>query len=143
MRKREATRERGSLSPLVIGALMIGVLLLGVITDSSRVFLAHRQLVRLADSTSLAAASAMDIGTYYSGGSVAAIPLDQGQAWQIAQAWIGQNSPTKALLEVVQIDSLHVENGQVSLVLSARISGLGGSHFMTITASSAARSQRR
>lgn len=147
MKRGETAKERGSLSPLIIGALLIGALLLAVIADSARVFLAHRDLVRLSDSTVLAAARALDVGAYYAGRSTGNMPLDRDRAWQIAQAWIRQSPKSNSQLQDLQISSLIIERGQVTVTLTARISeaffyGIGRSHFVTLSASAAAFSQR-
>lgn len=148
MTRNRTPRERGSLSPLIIGALLIGALLLAVVSDSARVFLAHRQLVRLSDSTALAAASALDVGAYYSGRSTAIMPLDRDRAWQIAQAWVAQSPKANTQLLGLQISSLIIDGGEVKVTLLARASetffhGIGRSHLVTLTASAAALSRRK
>jgi len=142
------TKERGSLSPLIIGALLIGALLLAVVADSARVFLAHRELVRLSDSTALAAASALDLSAYYSGRSPGMMPLDSDRAWQIAQAWVGQSPRSTSHLQNLQITSLIVETGRIEVTLSAQVPeaffyGIGRSRSVTLSASAAAFSKRR
>jgi len=143
----KATTERGSLSPLIIGALLIGALLLAVIADSARIFLAHRELVRLSDSTALVAASALDIGAYYSDSSTDFMPLDRNRALQLAQSWVMQERKSHSQLQNLQIASLVTENGKVKLVLSAEVSeaffyGLSRAHVMTLTAGACATSER-
>jgi len=142
------TRQQGSISPLIIGALLIGALLLAVVSDSSRIFLAHRELVRLSDSTALAAAGALDIGAYYSGYSAGNMPLDRERAWQIAQGWVAQSPLSSSALQGLQITSLVVEGGKVKVTLSARVSeaffyGLGSPGSMSINATATASSARR
>jgi len=144
---RQTDSERGSLSPLIIGVLLIGALLLGVIADSGRVFLAHRELIRLTDSAVLAAANALDSESYYLGPSTSYMPLDQNQAHQIAQTWIDQGRRINSQLQNLQIDSLKIENGKISLVLSAEVVeaffyGLGGSRVVSLRESSSAISRR-
>lgn len=142
------TREQGSISPLIIGALLIGALLLAVVADSSRVFLAHRELVRLSDSTALAAAGALDIGAYYSGYSAGSMPLDRARAWQIAQGWVAQCPLSSSALQGLQITSLVVEGDKVKVTLTARVSeafsyGLGRPGSISINATATASSARR
>lgn len=148
MRCDQIRKERGSITPLIIGTVLIGALLLGIIADSARVFLAHRELVRLADSTTLAAASALDLGAYYSSGSSGVMPLDRDGAWQIAQSWVQQNPKSYSQLRNVQITSFVVESGRINVTLAAQVPersfyAIGRSHFMTLSASSSASSLRR
>jgi uncharacterized membrane protein len=147
MKRNQVRSERGSISPLIIGALLIGALLLGVIADSSRVFLAHRELVRLADSTALAAASALDVSVYYSRGATGIMPIDQDAASQIAQSWVAQTRTSGSQLQGLQLVALIVESGQVSVTLSGQVPGgflyrIGRSQQVTLTASSSASSLR-
>jgi uncharacterized membrane protein len=147
MKPNRMRNERGSISPLVIGALLIGALLLGVIADSSRLFLAHRELVRLADSTALAAAGALDAGAYYSHGDSGVMPLDRDRAWQIAQSWVSKTYASGSQLTSLQLVSLIVESGRVSITLSGQVPGgfldhIGRSRYVTFTASSSALSLR-
>ena len=107
--------EGGSISPLIIGAVLIGALLLGVIADSARVFLVHRELVRLADSTALAAATALDLTSYYSTGSNGSMPLDRDGAWQIARRWVAQGQSSESQIQNVQISSFAVNNGRINI----------------------------
>ena len=140
--------ERGSISPLIIGAVLIGALLLGVIADSARVFLVHRELVRLADSTALAAATALDLTSYYSTGSNGSMPLDRDRAWQIAQRWVAQSQSSESQIQNVQISSFAVNNGRINITLSADVPehdfyAIGSSHVVTIGASASASSVRK
>lgn len=140
--------ERGSISPLIIGAVLIGALLLGVIADSARVFLVHRELVRLADSTALAAATALDLNSYYSTGSVGSMPLDRDGAWQIAQRWVAQSRSSTSHVQNVQISSFAVEMGTIQITLAADVPerdfyAIGRSHVVTISASASASSVRK
>ena len=140
--------ERGSISPLIIGVVLIGALLLGVIADSARVFLVHRELVRLADSTALAAATALDLNSYYSTGSVGSMPLDRDGAWQIAQRWVAQSQSSESQIQNVQISSFAVEAGTINITLSANVPergfySIGRSHVVTISGSASASSVRK
>lgn len=147
MKCNRAENQRGSISPLVIGAVLIGAMLLGVIADSARVFLVHRELVRLADSTALAAASALDLSSYYSGGSREVMPLDRDRAWQIAQGWVEQSEKLDSRLRFLQITSFMVESGRINVTLSAQVLAgsfytIGRSHAIMVSASASASSQR-
>lgn len=147
MKRRHAFNERGSISPLIIGSLLIGSLLLGVISDSARLFLAHRELVRIADSTALASAGALDVGAYYVRATSGSMPLDRDAAGRIARTWLTQKSATASQIKNLQLVSLIVESGRVSVTISGRVPGgflyrIGRSEYVTLTASSAAASVR-
>ena len=147
MKCNRAENQRGSISPLIIGALLIGAALLGVVADSARVFLAHRELVRLADSTALAAASAVDLSIYYLSGSSEVMPLDRDRAWRIAQGWVEQSEKSDSQLQFLQITSFVVERGRVNVTLSAQVLtnsfyASGRSHATTVSASASASSLR-
>jgi uncharacterized membrane protein len=147
MKGRHACNERGSISPLMIGALLIGSLLLGVVSDSSRIFLAHRELVRIADSTALASAGALDVGAYYAQSTSGSMPLDRDVAGRIAQTWITQKRAAGSQIQNLRLDTLIVESGRVSITISGEVPGgflyrIGRSEYVTLTASSSASSIR-
>jgi uncharacterized membrane protein len=147
MNRRHANKERGSISPLIIGALLIGSLLLGVISDSSRLFLAHRELVRFADSTALASAGALDVGAYYARVTSGSMPLDREVAGRIAQTWVTQKRALGSQIQNLRLVALIVESGRVSITISGQVPGgflyrIGRSEYVTLTASSSAASIR-
>jgi hypothetical protein len=147
MKQAQERREHGSISPLIIGTLLIGALLLGVIADSSRMFLAHRELTRVADSTALAAASALDVSAYYSRGSSGAMPLDSDKASQVAWNWIAQTRSSNSQLTSLRLVSLTVEGGRVRLTLAGEVPGgilyrIGRSQYVTLSATASALSLR-
>jgi len=121
MSARESARrcEHGSISPLVIGIAVIGLLVLGVLTDSTRAFLAQRTLVRLADSSALAAASSLDAAAYYEGRSLTWMPIDDGKAGQIARNWVYQAASKNNRLLNLRMTSLVIDGGRVRLTLAA------------------------
>ncbi len=118
-RKSGRRREHGSVSPLIIGIALIGALLLGVLADSAHAFLMQRTLIRLADSSALAAASSLDEAAYYEGRSLTWMPLDDGKANRIARNWIRQATNKNNGLLNLQMTSLVVASGRVHLTLTA------------------------
>ncbi|HUW78964.1 MAG TPA: hypothetical protein VMV52_09490 [Candidatus Nanopelagicaceae bacterium] len=141
------SEQRGSISPLIIGALLIGTLLLHVIVDSSRFFLAHRELITISDSTALVAARALDQTVYYLTGSSGVIPIDRDEALRLAEKWVASARIPNSRLQNLKLVALGVDNGRVIVTLSAQVPGglLSGnerSGYVTLKATSSAVSRR-
>jgi uncharacterized membrane protein len=64
------TRERGSITPLVLGFGTIILLLIVVVIDTSKAFLYQRALHAVADGAALAATNGIDTSAIYEGGIV-------------------------------------------------------------------------
>jgi uncharacterized membrane protein len=58
-------RQRGSVTPMIIGFCVILLMLIGVVTAASKVFLVQRQLASVADAAALAGADAVDTAAIY------------------------------------------------------------------------------
>lgn len=90
-------KERGSITPLIIGFGISLILLTAVVFDASQVWIYQRGLHALADGASLEAANALDADSVYSGDGIGdSIRLDEQAAHDRVQAYIAQVQPERA-----------------------------------------------
>ena len=68
--------ERGSVLPLIIGAVVVMTMLVTVVTDVSVLWLARRSLQSAVDGAALAGAQAVDLPTVYADGATGDLALD-------------------------------------------------------------------
>ncbi len=68
--------DRGSVLPLVIGAVVIVLTLVTVVTDVSTLWLQRRALQATVDGAALAGAQAVDLPSVYAGGAHGDLRLD-------------------------------------------------------------------
>jgi uncharacterized membrane protein len=81
-----ARRQRGAISPMIIGFALILGLLVTVVVAASRVFLFQRELSAMADGAALSAADGIDTGAIYAGNGQ--VRLDQGAATNLANTYL-------------------------------------------------------
>jgi uncharacterized membrane protein len=84
-----ARRQRGAISPMIIGFALILGLLVTVVVAASRVFLFQRELSAMADGAALSAADGIDTGAIYSGNGQ--VRLDQVAATKLAGNYLSDS----------------------------------------------------
>lgn len=80
LRASAARRERGTITPLIIGFVVIVVLLIIAVSNVSRVFLYQRDIEAAADAAALAAANGIAVESVYGGGLGADVELSEAAA---------------------------------------------------------------
>lgn len=80
LRVATARRERGTISPLIIGFVAIVVLLIIAVSNVSRVFVYQRDIEAAADAAALAAANGIAVESVYGGGLGADVELSRAAA---------------------------------------------------------------
>lgn len=80
LRRIVALRERGSITPLIIGLVVIVVLLIIAVSNVSRVFIYQRDIEAAADAAALAAANGIAVESVYGGGLGADVELSRAAA---------------------------------------------------------------
>jgi uncharacterized membrane protein len=80
--------DRGSVLPLVIGAVVVMTLLVSVVTDVSVLWLGRRSTQAAVDGAALAGAQAVDLPTLYRDGADGDLALDPGAARRAVRSWV-------------------------------------------------------
>lgn len=80
LRVTAARRERGTITPLIIGFVVIVVLLIIAVSNVSRVFVYQRDIEAAADAAALAAANGIAVESVYGGGLGADVELSRAAA---------------------------------------------------------------
>lgn len=86
---RHAHRQRGAISPMIIGFALILGLLVTVVVAASRVFLFQRELSAMADGAALSAADGIDTGAIYSRNGQ--VRLDPAAATGLATSYLSDS----------------------------------------------------
>ena len=85
---RSARGDRGSVLPLVIGAVVVVLTLVTVVTDVSVLWLQRRSLQATVDGAALAGAQAVDLDAVYAGGAHGDLLLDPRAARTAVRGYV-------------------------------------------------------
>ena len=139
-----ARRQRGSISPMIIGFVLILGLLVTVVVAASRVFLFQRELSAMADGAALSAADGIDTSAIYGGNGQ--VRLDQVAATSLARTYLsdsGAGSKFPGLAS--QVDVVGPTRVQVTLSANCSIpivSSVVTQATMPVSVTAEAQSQR-
>lgn len=125
-------RERGTISPLILGFVGIVVLLIVAVSNVSRVFVYDRDIESAADAAALAAANGISVESVYRGGLGNDVELSRAAAEQEVREYLDATGVADRLnLEgssvVVSGDGTDVTvtfRGRVHLPLTGLLPGL-------------------
>lgn len=89
--------DRGSVLPLVVGAVVVVVMLVTVVTDVSVLWLQRRSLQATVDGAALAGAQAVDLPSVYAGGARGDLRLDPTAARSAVRSYAAAVPSSKQL----------------------------------------------
>lgn len=95
--------DRGSVLPLVIGAVVIVLMLVTVVTDVSALWLQRRALQSTADGAALAGAQAVDLPSVYADGAHGELRLDPRAARSAVRSYVRGVPTTLRSLRVTTV----------------------------------------
>jgi uncharacterized membrane protein len=101
--RRLARTDRGSVLPLVIGAVVIVLSLVTVVTDVSVLWLQRRSLQATVDGAALAGAQAVDLASVYAGGAHGDLRLDPRAARTAVRSYVRAVPTTLRSLRVASV----------------------------------------
>jgi hypothetical protein len=118
-------RDRGSITPLIIGYAAIAIALVMIGVDVSKVFLAERALSSAADTAALAAAQGVDVASVYDGPGVRcgrALPLDPRHAQALAADSVAaEAADLRHAVVTLTGPRTTLQGGTVGVALSAQV----------------------
>ncbi len=88
MTRRVRRDDRGSVLPLIIGAVVVMTMLVTVVTDASVLWLARRSVQAAVDGAALAGAQAVDLPTLYAEGADGDLALDPRAARAAVRTYV-------------------------------------------------------
>lgn len=88
MTRRLRCDDRGSVLPLIIGAVVVMTMLVTVVTDVSVLWLARRSVQAAVDGAALAGAQAVDLRTLYAHGADGDLALDPRAARSAVRRYV-------------------------------------------------------
>lgn len=88
MTRRVRRDDRGTVLPLIIGAVVVMTMLVTVVTDVSVLWLARRSVQATVDGAALAGAQAVDLPTLYAQGADGDLALDPRAARAAVRAYV-------------------------------------------------------
>ena len=137
---RWAHRERGSVTPLIIGFALILSTLVGVVVDASSAYLRRQSLNSLADASALSATDGLQGDQVYAHGLGKLARIDPGAAQRYVEDYLARSGARHKYpglrVSVTTRDNVVIVRVEAPLRLPLRVPGVGPTPIVTGDAAS-------